>query len=42
MSEMGQANSRSVLGLLAGRLVRKFRRREHKASGAILHTFFLL
>ena len=36
MSEMGQANSHFVLGLLAGRLVRKFRRREHKASGAIL------
>ena len=36
MSEMGQANSHSVPGLLLGRLVRNFRRREQMTSGAIL------
>ena len=35
-SEMGRANSHSVRGLLVGCLVRKFRGREHMASGAIL------
>ena len=36
MSRMGQANSRSVLGMVGGRLVLKLSRRKHTSSGVIL------
>ena len=36
MSRMGQANSRSVLGMVGGRPVLKLCRRKHTSSGSIL------